>query len=311
MKLFESDTQKTIDTKYHRLSWRDPVVWCFILLAIAGTVISSIESGEWLSSVIFLAGVLLASFLVLLLTRNRKKAESDVAVPGYEYWILLTYYALFMAASMLAKGEGIFANEFTKWIWFVIFPFVLLLLIHRHNLDIRDIFRSIGFSRQSTGRALLLGFLAYLVFVPLLFFVMPESQIQKLQILFQEPGKALIILPLSFVFSLFTAAFTEEFFFRGMLQSSLTRLTGSEMRSCLITAFLFGIYHFPYAFFSSSWPTYGNLLWAASSVLAEQMITGLLLGILFFRSRNILAPVLLHALINTPAIMSMLNFNLG
>ena len=84
--------------------------------------------------------------------------------------------------------------------------------------------------------------------------------------------------------------------------------TQNNKSGILITAFLFGIYHLPYAYFSADWPPHGDFVWGLSSVLAEQMVAGALLGILWWRTRNIAAPVLLHALVNTAAIMTSLNF---
>jgi len=146
---------------------------------------------------------------------------------------------------------------------------------------------------------------------PFIFLVMPDEQARKLLEIFSQPMNALVSLPLAFGLALITAALTEEIFFRGVLQSHLARLTGSDARACLITALLFGLYHLPYAYFSNDWSTHGNLPWAVSSVLAEQMVTGVLLGFLWLRTRNIAAPVLFHALVNTQAIMSSLNFNMG
>jgi membrane protease YdiL (CAAX protease family) len=288
---------------------RDPILWTFIILAAAGTLVSIIYSGEWLPSLSLIAGLALAGVLIWLFTRKFNTPSPVITGKAQECWILLAYYLLFLILSFITRGEGIFANEFSKWIWFVILPFVLLWAINVRRASIKDIFRSLGFRRQGLGKGLLLGLVSYLVVLPFTFFFLPEAQLQKLQEIFQEPVRALILIPICLVFSLATAAFTEEFFFRGMLQSRLSRLIGSELRSCLIIAFLFGIYHLPYAYFSASWPTHGNFPWAISNVLAEQMITGVVLGMLWMRTHNIAAPVLFHALVNVLAIMSMLNIN--
>lgn len=224
---------------------------------------------------------------------------------------MLAYYAAFMVLATLTKGEGILANEFAKWVWFVILPILVLFLLRGRLRGLAGLLRSIGLRRQGLGKALLLGLLGYAAFVPALPFLLPATQIDRLKEILEQPVQFALLLPASFLLSLVTAATTEETFFRGILQSRLSRLVGSELRSCLVTAFLFGVYHLPYAYFSSSWPTHGNLLWAVSSVLAEQMMMGLILGVLWLRTHNIAAPVLLHALVNTIAIMTMLKFGGG
>jgi membrane protease YdiL (CAAX protease family) len=216
------------------------------------------------------------------------------------------WYLIFMTALTLTKAEGIFADEFAKWLWFIIVPLILLFIIRGGGTNIRTLLRSVGFHRQGIGKALLVGLLSYAVMIPSFPFMLPYAQLQKLEDLFHTPLKAVLLLPVAFLLSLLTAAFTEEIFFRGILQPRLARVIRSEMRACLITAFLFGLYHLPYAYFLSDWATHGNFIWALSSVLVEQMTTGLILGILWVKTRNIATPILFHALVDTIAIMTML-----
>jgi membrane protease YdiL (CAAX protease family) len=84
----------------------------------------------------------------------------------------------------------------------------------------------------------------------------------------------------------------------------------SELRSCLIIAVLFGLYHLPYAYFSADWQSHGNLGWALAGVLTEQTIAGLILGVLWIRTRNLGSSILLHALIDLLPAMTMLHFTI-
>ena len=193
---------------------------------------------------------------------------------------------VFLVLSFVTRGGGIFGNEFGKWIWFAILPVLLVFVLRLPQKNIGVLFQSIGLRCQGLKKAAPLAFLAYAVFILVMPFILPESQWQTLQDLFHNPLKLLILIPLGFVFSLVTAAFTEEVFFRGILQTRLSIFLRSEIRSCLLEAFLFGIYHLPYAFYLTSWPTHGNLLWAVSGVLVEQMMAGLLLGVFVFGNLN-------------------------
>lgn len=142
---------------------------------------------------------------------------------------------------------------------------------------------------------------------PAIIVSLPTTQTDKLQDLLNYPMKLVVIIPVGFILMFATAGFTEEVFFRGILQARLSSWLGSDIRGCLLTAFLFGLYHLPYAFFDVSWPTYGNLLWALTTVITEQMVAGLLLGVLWMRTRNLGASVLSHSLINTIAILASIN----
>lgn len=292
----------------HRLSaWlTDQFFWGFIILFGIGFVVSSHYTAAWGSNLIYAAGIIIACLIVLFLVRRQIKLSVIIPNPALEWWIMAAWYAVFMLASALTEGEGIFANEFGKWLWFIILPLTALLIIRGRSVDFKSLLQSVGFHRQGIGKAMLTGLLAYVVMIPVVIFNMPFSQLQKLENVFHSPVKALLMLPVAFLFSLITAACTEEIFFRGILQSRLAKVMQSEMRACLITAFLFGIYHLPYAWFSSSWPSHGNFTWAFSSVLVEQMLSGLILGILWLRTRNIASPILFHGLVNTIAIITMI-----
>ena len=297
-----------LNKKPQRLSaWlTDPFLCLFIILIAAGYIISSIQTGSWAANLIYIAAVTIDSLVVLFLVRTQAPASVAVPKPGLECAIMAGWYVAFMIGLTLTKAAGIFADEFSKWLWFIILPLVILFAIRGRSSDIKTLFRSVGFRRQGIGKAALIALIAYVVMIPAVLFTMPYSQLQKLGIIFRSPVKALVLLPVAFLFSLITAAGTEEIFFRGILQQRIARALRSELRACLIAAFLFGIYHLPYAYFLSDWPTHGNFTWAFSSVLVEQMMAGLILGILWLRTRNIAATILFHALVDTIAIMTML-----
>jgi membrane protease YdiL (CAAX protease family) len=64
-------------------------------------------------------------------------------------------------------------------------------------------------------------------------------------------------------------------------------------------------------YFSPFEPTHGNLVWAVTSVITEQTVVGLLLGVVWVRTRNLTAPVLLHAFIDAIAMMSVVQIGTG
>jgi membrane protease YdiL (CAAX protease family) len=289
--------------------WRtDPFLLGFGLLYGTALITSFIVSKGWLSTLLLGLGIAVTILLVLFLARKYSLQPVDINRPYLECWIIMGWYIGFMFLSAIWKGEGLLANEFGKWLWFVIIPLVLLLVVRGRKTDMIAVLRSVGFHRHGMGKAALLGFLASAFMSPFVVLSLPASQLQKILEILQKPLNLLIVFPISFLLAFITAGFTEELFFRGIMQSRLAKVTGSEMRSCILVAFLFGIYHLPYAYFSPSWPTHGNIAWALSSVLTEQMITGLLLGVLWLRTHNIAAPILFHSMVNTLAVITMLKF---
>lgn len=290
--------------------WREPFSWGFLVLAVSAYVLVSIESAEWVSSLVLYAAITAGSLIVIVLTRNRVPEPVLSSYEAREGWAVLAWYAVFVGVSLGTAGGDIFGNEFMKYLWFIVLPIVAMYFL-RGRQDFRGLLRSIGFRREGLGRSLLVALLVYAIMFAGIIFFMPDTQISKLQELAQTPAKLMLLIPLGFGFALITAAFTEEVFFRGMLQMRLSAMMRSEVRGLLAASLLFGLYHLPYAYFSESWPPHGNITWALSSVIAEQAVTGIILGVLWMRTRNLAAPVLLHALVNTLAILTMFNVNAG
>jgi membrane protease YdiL (CAAX protease family) len=76
----------------------------------------------------------------------------------------------------------------------------------------------------------------------------------------------------------------------------------SNIKGILFASILFGIYHLPFQYYNEGLAT-GNFMFSLSNVLTEQMIAAPIFGILWARTQNLLAPVILHSFIDAIAIM--------
>ena len=96
-----------------------------------------------------------------------------------------------------------------------------------------------------------------------------------------------------------TAAFTEEFFFRGVIQTRVHSLTSSPLAGIAVATTAFILFHVPYAYLSPTWPSTGDLAHAIRLAGVNGGLGGVALGWVFHRSGgNLYAVVALHALIN-------------
>ena len=189
-------------------------------------------------------------------------------------------------------------SELVHWVTLVFVPLtVALWLAPRRHRSVAALLATFGlrFGNLSRGVvwAVLLG--AVLTTVQLSFGRQAEV-IRKLLL----SDSTYLLLPVAFVLMLVTAAFTEEFFFRGFLQTRLTKLVRGRWLAALLSALLFAVYHLPYTLLSAHWPSHGHWSAAWQAALGNGLPVGVLLGGLYVVSRgNLLACVVLHALIDT------------
>lgn len=281
----------------------------FILYGLALTG-SAIVSGSWWSAMLLGFGVALLSGIVLVVT-NKQRPHVTTACSQFQLWSMLIWYGLVILLAVVTLARGLeLVNGFTNWFFLVLVPVGLLALKRRHDTSVRDMLHSAGLTRTGMKDALKLVVLLVPLSIPLLYIV-GDQQRAAIQMIFNTPRLAVAPFLVSFVLALLTAGFVEEFFFRGILQSRLAACLSSEWHGLLVAAFLFGLLHLPLYFYSSFEPTQGNLVWAVASVITEPTILGILLGVVWIRTRNLIAPVLLHAFINSFAMMTTLKIGAG
>ena len=101
-----------------------------------------------------------------------------------------------------------------------------------------------------------------------------------------------------------TAGFTEEFFFRGVLQRCMMNALKRPCTAILISSILFGLYHFPFAFYLWEGVS-GSVIDSLKMILTEHVAAGIAHGLLYDKtSKNLWSSILLHSLSNA-AIMAL------
>jgi membrane protease YdiL (CAAX protease family) len=196
-------------------------------------------------------------------------------------------------------------GDFNVWVFLVIIPFIILLAVQRSG--VLNLFRSVGFQRTRL-KHIFVTVCSWIIFLPFTYYSSDTLDEKIFISMVETPVKFIIAFVISFCFSIMLFGFTEELFFRGMLQSRMAIVLNSNIRALLVTSFLFGIYHFPNLYFNPNTQTHGNLGWSIASFVTEQMFAGILLGILWMRYKNLYLNILLHGLIDTLFVMAMIKF---
>jgi membrane protease YdiL (CAAX protease family) len=183
--------------------------------------------------------------------------SSDIsALPSRrESWIAPVYFVAYLVYLFLARE-----SELLHWLSLVTIPLLIVILFKDPGTRTPGaVLASLGLRRgnltRGVGWAILLG-LTFSVFQA--FFTSKSADIQELIL----TGKALYLYPITFLLMMMMAGFTEEFFFRGFLQTRLETLVRSKWLAVLIVMLLFGVYHLPYAYFNPNWPSSGD--WGAA-----------------------------------------------
>lgn len=107
-------------------------------------------------------------------------------------------------------------------------------------------------------------------------------------------------LPLAFIWLAVETGLVEEFFFRALLQSRLSAWFRSEVTGVVLMALLFGLAHAPGFIFRHAGMIEGlGTDPAALDAIAYSIVTlsvsGLFFGIIWARTRNLLALIIIHA----------------
>ncbi len=226
-------------------------------------------------------------------------------MPRWEAWAAPVYFALHLAYLFRHRE-----SEILHWVTLVALPLALVWLGRRSgSRPPVPLAATFGLRRGNLSRGL--G-LAVLLGLGVTVFQLFGSRFGP-QILDEfRSGRALWLLPLAFLLMALTAGFTEEFFFRGFLQTRLETLFRSRVAAWLTTSLLFGVYHLPYAYLNPRWPSAGDWGAAWSAALGQGVPGGLLLGGLYLLTgRNLLACVVLHSLINAAPAMTLVRFSGG
>jgi membrane protease YdiL (CAAX protease family) len=232
-------------------------------------------------------------------------AEPNSVNYGIEALLSLLYFILYFGYLFFNLE-----NEFAHWISLVMLPTILLFLYHRkRGLVFRDTLASVGLERSRLSRGVFwAAVIGLLLSAAQVYFSARSAEMWALI----TTGKVLYLFPLAFLLLVFTAGFTEEYFFRGIVQTRLGIVLRRKLWAILLTSVLFGVYHLPYAYLHPQWPSHGDIGAALESSMGQGIIAGLILGAVYERSGgNLIASIIVHALIDTLPAMTLIKFNIG
>jgi membrane protease YdiL (CAAX protease family) len=270
---------------------RSPAVLLFGAAYMLALVSASREApAQALVYVALSGGILLLIWFVVDLTRKIQAATIEIRGPWLELGIalLIILVSCFVPLPQLQFGG--------KWdLGQVLLKLILLFVLPVAFLRLRgNSLSSMGFSLLNWKHNLKVGgiVLACLA-VPTALFVGDTASL----ILNGKLGvsQALLAYPALFVHNLALSGLTEEVFYRAFIQTRLSQVLGSRLAGVLITSLVFGLVHVPCI---RQWYPDITLLGAFARAFFMQGFMGLLLGVLWQRTHNLIPGMIVHSGIN-------------
>lgn len=260
--------------------------------------------GDWTSPifVMLIFGVGLSG-IAWLLTRGASAPRVEVKRPRTESGAVILYLALYAVLFLgfgMTWARGAFAAGpeqesavlALKLAVHVVLPALLLVLLGEKLGPITQL----GLSRRKFWRTLIvLG----VIILGIVCVITPSlKQISGIPPTFETMIWAM---PLGYVWMTLEAGVTEEFLFRGMLQTRLTAWFNSPWAGVIVTSVLFGLAHAPGLFMRGGpgvdgWST--DPLQVIAHTIAVLSPIGLTFGLIYARTKSLLLVILLHGLVD-------------
>ena len=270
---------------------RSPAVLLFGVAYVVALVSASRESpAQSLVYVALSAGILLLIWFVVDLTRKMRVPTIETKRP----WLELGFALLIILAPKFVPlphlqfgGKWDLGQVLLKLVLLFVLPVVFLRLCG-NSLS------SMGISLLNWKQNLKVGgIILACMAVPTALFVGDTASVifsGKLGI-----SQALLACPALFAHNLALSGLTEELFYRAFIQTRLSQVLGSRLAGVLITSVVFGLVHVPYI---RQWYPDITLLGAFSRAFFMQGFMGLLLGVLWQRTHNLIPGMVVHSGIN-------------
>jgi membrane protease YdiL (CAAX protease family) len=255
----------------------------FIILSILIYLFSVYNLGQQIDAVFIL---ILA--IPCLLYFWFYKGRADAYEPTMEKQIakILTAYTVIYIVSIYFFN--LLGSSIALWLVQFTIP-LLILKIYKQPLQ------AINFQWKYVFKDFKFVLLSAAILTPFLLYGVRDSE--QIIELFKN-GKGFVYLPLSIIYMLLIVAFWEDFFFRGIVQSSIQKKTKNSVATIFLSSFLFGIYHLPMRYLNPKSTYYGDLVHSFSATISEQFLMGLFLGIIVYKSKNVWHGIWLHSFFN-------------
>jgi len=265
-----------------------PIILIFVAVYIFALVLVFLNEPQNALTYMGLSiGILFLCWWIVDLTKKITIQDIKINRPGLE---LVVGLLILIASDYLPLPKIDFGDKWDigiiikKTVIFVGLPF-LFLKFRKNSLA------SMGLTSKDWKRNLWVGFIIFLALaIPNAFFVgNTGSEILSGKYSAPQVGIGLFS---SSIYYFLMAGFSEEFFFRAFIQTRISYVLRSSISGVLITSLIFGLGHIPAIMQWYPGITYGE---AFCRVFFLQTFIGIMFGVLWERTRNLIPCVFVHS----------------
>ena len=276
---------------FERKDFKSPIVLSFIAIYIFALVLVFLNEPQNALPYIGLSiGILFLCWLIIDLTKKIKFQDIEIKRPGLE---LIVGLLILIIWDYLPLPKIDFGDKWNiglilkKIIIFVVLPF-LFLKFRKNSLV------SMGLTSKDWKKNLWVGFIVFLALAIPSAFLVGNTGSEILSGKYSVPQIGIGLFSSSIYYFLMSG-FSEEFFFRSFIQTRISYVLRSSISGVLITSLIFGLGHIQ-----------GIMQWYPGITIAEafcrafflQTFMGIMFGVLWERTRNLIPCVFVHSGMN-------------
>lgn len=287
---------------------RNPFLYLLLAVYLVSAYALTLYAKPFAETLIGLVLFGLLAALMGLVSWRVSPNEIRVKSPQREALLVVGYFVFWLVLNLalwprLFSRSPWLANGISFWMLLVIVP-ALILLGRGYRLS------DMGLTREHLRSNVRVTLLAGGVIGLVLLLLTPGGRFLRSG---QAPPTTLALgLLASLGIAILTAGFHEEFFFRAVLQTRLSKALGSPFKGLFLATLIFSLYHLPFRLFVGDiWPSAGQIGYALALTFTEPVLGGLIMGVLWLRTRNLVAPVIIHALVLAISGLPMIMERLG
>lgn len=267
-----------------------PISIFFAILYIVSFVFAQEEKIE-------LFRLLLMTLIIVIIACYRESSDiKDIKNYRRDIYIFGLYFIIYYIFIIINVKYSLIPTDYINFILLLFVPCFITRALGYEFIDL-------GFTTKNIKKTLILSIVSIVIITIFISTITFREYIidNKISIM-----SGIVVYIIAFVMAFILVGIPEEFFFRVILQTRIEKLFNNAIDGVIISSIIFAIYHIPYRLLQNNSLTYGSLINTIFSVIAQQFLVGLFLGLVWRKTKNIYGIAIIHSCYNAYFFMTMI-----